>query len=73
MNKIKSKGFKMPTLGDAGSRKKSSRLRATSSHKLLAAGHIRPYPCKKAATESQISQLFQQQPMADLVKVKVWK
>jgi hypothetical protein len=69
MNKIKSKGFKMTTLGEAGSHRKSSRLRATTSHKLLAAGHIIPYPSKKAAAESQLSQLSQQQPMADLVLI----
>jgi hypothetical protein len=50
----------MTTLGDAGSHRKSSRLRATSFHKLLAAG--------QAAAESQLSQFSQQQPMADLAK-----
>jgi hypothetical protein len=32
------------------------------------AGQIRPYPSKKAATESPPSQFSLQQPMADLVK-----
>jgi hypothetical protein len=53
-------------LGNAGYHRKSSRLRATSFHKLLAAGQIRPYPSKKAAAESQLSQFSQQQPVADL-------
>jgi hypothetical protein len=43
-------------------------LGATSSHKSLAAGQIRPYPSKKASAKSQLSQFSQQQPMADLVK-----
>jgi hypothetical protein len=58
----------MTTLGHAGSHKKSSRLRATSFQKLLTAGQIRPYPSKKAAAESQLSQLCQQQSMTDVVK-----
>jgi hypothetical protein len=58
----------MTTLGDAGSRRKSSRLIAASFHKLLVASQIRPYPSKKADAESQLSKFSQQQPMADLVK-----
>jgi hypothetical protein len=58
----------MTTLGDAGSHRKSSRLRGISFHKLLATGQIRPYPSKKGAAESQFSQFSQQPPMADLVK-----
>jgi hypothetical protein len=58
----------MTTLGDAGSHKKSSRLRATRFHKLLAAGQIRSYLSKKAAAEFQISEFSQQQLMADHIK-----
>jgi hypothetical protein len=68
MNKIKSKGSKIATLGNAGFHRKSSRsrLRTTSFHKLLVVGQIRPYPSKKAAAESQLSRFSLQQPMADL-------
>jgi hypothetical protein len=58
----------MTTLGNAGSHRKSSRMRATSFHKLLTAGQTRPYLSKKAVAESQLSQFSQQQPMADLIK-----
>jgi hypothetical protein len=58
----------MTILGNAGSHRKSSRLRATSFHTLFAAGQIRPYPSKKTAAESQLNQFSQQQPMANLVK-----
>jgi hypothetical protein len=40
-------------------------------NKLLAVGQIRPYPSKKAAAESQLSQFSQRQHMADFVKCLV--
>jgi hypothetical protein len=48
MNKIKS----VTTLGDAGSHRKSPRLRANSPHKLLATGQIRTHRSKKAAART---------------------